>query len=436
MLGPSLILSGSAAAGAQFKFQTRSARTALRWLRNRSLGFSRVCIDPGSWDEDFLTLVYEARLHRPVTPIFILGNDDGLNSSDLQRLGVSGRLQSHELVFEPARENQPLSQSISLHDEGEYVGIPVADFLGLESLGLDLFLKSPAGKWVLLYSANEMGLGERVRTYWNRGLNVLYISKHAFQRQLDAIKMFGNLLPQSVTGSGILKTAQTLRSISRVLEGVRSLEQADQSAWDSVGNSIARLHRFWDSGPWANPDTILRNAPLLDHSLSVLVISLLVGRELGFESQESLVKLGLAAAFHDIGLLDLGCPVPSEERVPEADFTFTPAQRQTFLDHPATGAAWISQHFRGEQIVAQSVALHHWRRDDSGFYARGKQPVLEAPRMAEILGIAEMATFELLRTPFGAQAGWSNRLADKLANHFSTPVLEGLRGAFEPQITL
>lgn len=436
MLGPSLILSTQTPVAASFKFQTRSGRTALRWIRNRSLGFSRICIDPHAWDEDFLTLVYEAKLHRPVTPIYILGNGDGLAPQDFERLGIQGRLRHEALTFDPNRESQPLSQSFSLTDEGEYIGVPVSEFLEVDQLGLDIFLKSPTGKWVLLAQAYESGLSERVRAYWNKGLRVLYLQKQSFKRQLDAIRMFGTLLPSASTGSGVLKTAQSLRSVSRIVEEIRAIEQVDQSAWDSVAQSVARLHQFWDSGPWADTQSVLKNAPLLDHSMAVLVLSQILGRELGFESQENSVKLGLAAAFHDIGLLDLGFPVPSEEKVPSADFTFTPKQRETFLNHPKKAAEWIGDQFPKDRIVSQAVALHHWRRDDSGFYTRGSQPILEAPRMAEILGVAELAAFELLRSPFGTHGGWAAGLAEKLTDQFSAPVLLALRSAFEPQIRI
>ncbi len=430
MLGPSLVLSTTnPAASETSRFQTRSAKTAIRWIRNRSLGFSKLLIDPTSWDEDFLTLLLESRRHRPVTPIWILGSADGFSASDLARLGIQGRLPQipEELRKEP--QGQPLSQSVSLIEDGEYLGIPVLDFLDLDQAHLDIFIKSPQGKWLLLAQAGEPGIGSRVQNYWSRGLKHLYVHRDSYARQLTSIEMFRNLLTSTSKGSSILKSARAIRDTSRILEGLRSMEQITQDTWDSVAGSLALIHRHWAEGPWADPRTALQNASLLDHSLSVLVLSLLVGRKLGFESEENTIRLGLAAAFHDIGLLGLEFAVPGEESLAALS---KPAQRQRFADHPAIAADWIRQNIRGESIVAQAVALHHWRRDDSGFYQKGTQPVLEAPRMAEILGIAESASFELLKFPVsgGRTGAWSERLASKVADQYSAAVVEGAGSAF------
>jgi hypothetical protein len=436
MLGPSLIVSSPSSLQAKLPFQTHSGKTATRWLRNRSLGFSKICIDPSGWDEDLLTLLYEARLHRPVTPVYLLGNSDGLSPSDFHRLGITGRLDASKLATETSQSLQPLSQGSSLREEGDYLGIPVADFLELESLGLDIFIKSPQGKWVLMAHAGEPGIGERIRTYWSRGLSMLYIQRQSLRRQLDAIRMFSALLPTAATGSGVLKTAQALRHASRVLEGIRSIEQVDQEAWAAIGQSVERLHRVWDAGPWSDPQHVLQNTALLDHSLSVMVLSQLLGRELGFKSEENAIRLGLASAFHDIGLLDLGIPLPSEENPQALDPLLNATQRQLFLDHPARGAQWIHDHFEGESVVAQAIALHHWRRDGSGFYSKEAGEVMDAPRLAEVIGLSELAAYELLKSPVGTPSSWAANLADRLENQFSAPVLEALRHLFERRIRI
>jgi hypothetical protein len=337
-----------------------------------------------------------------------------------------------ELQQSPA--GQPLSQSISLTEEGQYLGVPVADFLDLDQIHLDIFIKSPNGKFLLLAPAGEPGIGSRVQNYWSRGLQFLYVSRDAYGRQLTSIELFKNLLPASTKGSSTLKTARAIRDVSKVIEGLRSMEQVSQDAWDSVSNSLALLHRHWAEGPWANPTTALQNATLLDHSLSVLVMALMIGRHQGFESEENTIRLGLAAAFHDIGLLDLGFSIPNEEN---PSLLTNGTQKSRFLDHPSVGANWIRDRFRGEEIVAQAVALHHWRRDDSGFYQKGAQPVLDAPRLAEIIGMAECASNDLLKSPFGTSAihadPWARRLVSRIEDQFSGQAIDGFLQAFAPR---
>lgn len=425
MLGPSLILSTEISAPSESsRFQTRSGKTAIRWIRNRSLGFSKLLIDPASWDEDFLTLLLEARRHRPVTPIWLIGSRDGLNASDFARLGIQGRLPSipDELKGQP--QSQPLSQSATLIEDGEYLGIPVVDFLDLDQAHLDIFIKSPQGKWLLLAQAGEPGIGSRVQNYWSRGLRHLFVQRDAYARQLTSIELFRNLLSTTSQGPSILKPALAIRDTSKIIESLRSMEEVTQGAWEQVADSLTLIHRQWAVGPWANPQTALQSASLLDHSVSVLVLSLLIGRSLGFESEENTVRLGLAAAFHDIGLLGLEFTVPGGESL---SALASPAERQRFAEHPTVAAEWIRDHIGADTIISQAVALHHWRRDDSGFYQKSAQPVLEAPRMAEIIGLAETAAFDLLKFPVtgGRSRVWRDRLASRVEDQFSTAVVEG-----------
>lgn len=438
MIGPTLVVSPQAATQpntTEAKFRTPSGRTALRWLRNRSLGFSKILIEPGIWDEDFASLILEARKFRPITPIWILGHEDGLSELELARLGVTGRVPRTLQINDADKQSQPLSQSVSLLDDGEYLGIPLADFLDLDQVQFDIYLKTPQGKWACIALAGETGLGSRIQTYWSRGLGYLYIQKAAFQRQLDAIHMFGSLLPTSANGSGILRTARAISDSTKVLQSLKSMEQIAQETWDSVSESILLINRSWNEGPWNDPRTALRNAALLDHSVSVLVIALILGREMGFTSPESSLKLGLAAAFHDIGLLGHEGNLPPNEQKDAAE-QLSARQKEFFLSHPARGAEWINQNFRNESLVAQAVALHHWRRDGSGFYERGSQPVIDAPRIAEIVGISEELSYQFLKFPFGIHGARLEGVIQSVSDRFSTAVMAGTRDALMPAIRI
>jgi len=421
MIGPALVLDSTLKS--RIPFRTRSGRNALRWIRNRALSFSEILLDGEVWDEDVTALLVDAVTHRPVTPVRVISsaNAPGFRQR-LEALGISVLSSAVVPPRAQGQDAQPgFASSLSLLDDGEYLGVPTVDFLGVSSCPWDVYFKSPLGKWVLLVRSGDSSLAERVGSYWQKGLQHLYIRRQSHQDRIAGIRLFGEALRHDPEMPPKLRLAQVVRGISRRLESLQSLEQVEQETWSATSRDLAALHGLWPQGPWNDPAEVLARAALLDHSTSVMVLALMVGRALGFDSQALVVRLGLAAAFHDIGLL--GMPLKPGQVFDERDPSrWTPEMRAFFDAHPSRGANWVLQHLRADGIVGQAIALHHWRRNQKDAFGLGDG----VPRVVEIIAIAEELDAEIRQESFSFEPGWIAGFRSRVADQFSAPVLESL----------
>jgi hypothetical protein len=408
MIGPALVLDSTLKS--RVAFRTRSGKNALRWISNRALLFSEIILDGQVWDEDLSALLLEAVRHRPITPLRVAvpGASPALRST----FGALGcQLIPSAVDSRPPIEMQSgLASALSLQEEGEYLGIPVPEFLGVESTPYDVYFKSPLGKWVLLFRAGEPSLSERISSYWQKGLQVLYIRRQAQEYRLADIQAFSNRFSSDPVIPAKLKTAHLVRSVSRRLESLRKLEQVDSECWNSVARAVTEIGSTWTRESWGDSENVLWNATLLDHGSSVMVIALMLGRALGFETPALATRLGLAAAFHDIGLL--GATVPLVQSF--------------FESHASRGAEWVLHRLHADGLVGQAISLHHWRRNqrDAFGFSDG------VPRMVEILGLAEELDAEIRKEAFAFDRGWLARFRGQVADQFSVPVLDGLEQTF------
>ncbi|MGE3960895.1 MAG: HD-GYP domain-containing protein [Dehalococcoidia bacterium] len=103
---------------------------------------------------------------------------------------------------------------------------------------------------------------------------------------------------------------------------------------------------------------------LFGHSVGVAALSIRIAAELGF-SHGDLVWTGMAAVFHDVGLL----MVPEEVRR-SAPATRTPGQQRRYEDHTILGEALLRP-FEKRGPALPVVAGQHHEHQSGGGYPRG-----------------------------------------------------------------
>ncbi len=411
-------------------FRTRSGKGASRWISNRSLAFSQIRLDGRVWDEDLGTLLLETIRLRPVTPVLVSVPGMGPEfRKRLEALGVGVALDAAAAEGGGHSGEQHLQPGFaapqSLAEEGEYLGIPVLDFLGVERVSFDLFFKSPLGKFVLLSRAGESGLADRVSGYWQKGLQYLYVRRQDQDLRTSQLERLIAGLSTDPAAPGMLRATRAVRSISRRLESLQRMEEVDLGLWNFVAGELAGLFETWSQGPWRDAETALWNATLLDHSTAVLVIALMLGRHLDFATPATATRLGLAAVFHDVGLL--GMPLaPGRVFHEDRPQEWSPEMRQWHEDHAARGADWVLHQLHADGLVGQAIALHHWRRDRREAFG-GASGV---PRLVEVIGLAEELNSEILSEGFTFSSGWLERFHSRVSDRFSAVVLDALPKTF------
>jgi len=367
MKGEALVLD-AALETLRISFSTRSGKVALRWLKNRALSFPEILLDGTVWDEDLVTLLYHAKKYRPVTPIWLLFPRNGIPETTLRQLGITG-VKPHEAQPRDPRPMKSELVPLELRPEGEFLGVPVTDFLDVKTSPCDVYFKTPTEKFIAIIRKGEEGVAEKAFRYSQKGLSYLYIDRASHEAQLQRIVDFGKLLYSRDDLPAGMRTAHLIRQIGRRLENLNSMNQVDQRLWAETSKDLASIHSLWNAGPWSDPESVLWNASVLDHSSTVLVISLMLGRQLGFSTEANFVRLGLAAAFHDIGLL--GAPTSLVGRMSQEGFDEARSvadlgivAEEFLISHAERGAEWVDQKLGADTLVTQAIQLHHWRQDD------------------------------------------------------------------------
>ena len=129
------------------------------------------------------------------------------------------------------------------------------------------------------------------------------------------------------------------------------------------------------------------------HPLNVAVISLLMGRALGW-SEGDMLDLGVGAMLHDIGKLDL------PERVRQKGEHFSSSEVRAYEDHVARGVAQAARMglATGATLV---IAQHHEHADGTGFPQRiGAERMTPAARVVALVNRYD----KLCNPPLGQRA--------------------------------
>jgi len=329
---------------------------------------------------------------------------------------------------------------LELRPEGEFLGVPVTDFLDVKTSPCDVYFKTPTEKFIAIIRKGEEGVAEKAFRYSQKGLSYLYIDRASHEAQLQRIVDFGKLLYSRDDLPAGMRTAHLIRQIGRRLENLNSMNQVDQRLWAETSKDLASIHSLWNAGPWSDPESVLWNASVLDHSSTVLVISLMLGRQLGFSTEANFVRLGLAAAFHDIGLL--GAPTSLVGRMSQEGFDEARSvadlgivAEEFLISHAERGAEWVDQKLGADTLVTQAIQLHHWRQDDRLSplvpNADGKAGPKSVPRIVEIIGIAEELGLTIKNDRFAYPQGWVSQFRQTCSDQFSFAVLDALPKAFE-----
>lgn len=153
----------------------------------------------------------------------------------------------------------------------------------------------------------------------------------------EALQVLGYFLPADIVGEGMGEAGERYSIVASALEKVIKDKQ--------VGNIYLDLRTTDD-------DT-------LDHSISVCVLSLILGAVLRMP-EDRLLLLGKAAMVHDIGKM----AIPKDILAKREDRT--PQETQVFQEHTKEGYRILRE--RGFDVAIARVALyHHERWDGSGY---------------------------------------------------------------------
>jgi len=122
------------------------------------------------------------------------------------------------------------------------------------------------------------------------------------------------------------------------------------------------------------------------HSVNVCILSIALGRNLGF-MREELMALGVGALLHDLGKILL------PESLVNKPGLYTAAERVKVQEHPSLGADFVSESADVKLESIYVVSQHHERHDGSGYqWNLRKDEIHRFARMAGVTDIYDAMT--------------------------------------------
>ena len=251
-------------------------------------------------------------------------------------------------------------------------------------LPFDVYIERFPGKFTKLYHKGDECDQEQLINFEAKSVQVMFIredDKVVYATHLAAI------LDDAIDYPGKLTDTDVVEIVARGLEITfeQILEQDDEMgenmrwAKSQVRGSLSLITKDL-SGAMEIYRTLQQDFDLAKHSYMVMLFSLILAREVGYENEKKLLQIGLGALFHDLG----------QTRIDEELFRrtkLTPKEWDAVKDHPELGIK-ILDHCKGVTTEIRQIVLHtHEQINGRGYPNRLANSQIYPP--AKIVAIAD-----------------------------------------------
>ncbi|MBF0297254.1 MAG: HD domain-containing protein [Oligoflexia bacterium] len=264
---------------------------------------------------------------------------------------------------------QSLTLQVSTHkDESLYRKIGIKRFLRMNSVSSEVYLKLGEEKFVKVINDNEPYDTERISKYINKGVSYLYILK----TQIDSFTSnYSKLLKSSLVKANIplnerLEIQGDLLHLAQERAKIVGIDKEVIENMTIATNSVVNtVYQNYDL--FTLLSTMMKKQDyLVEHSLTTALIAGNLATELGWETETTLQKLGLASMLHDV-YLDKEHLAAISNKNTTAFNMLTDEEKEKILTHPFNTASHIDQSPNVLPDVSSIVFAHHEQPDGNGF---------------------------------------------------------------------
>jgi hypothetical protein len=244
----------------------------------------------------------------------------------------------------------------------QYVSIKIEDVIHSKKAPYDYFVKINDTKYVRIAKEGNTVAVQILHNIQAKGVQIVYAKREDYAKYLDvrtqtAVNM---KVPKDVKMKFLTKTSELIMdqiytdgvskemlfSSKQVLDSSMSLALED----DNMFNLISMLNDIDQS--------------VYRHSLAVSIYSVLIAKQLNWETESTIFKLSLGAIFSDIGLRAI-----NPEILKKSHTFLSEEESIEYQRHPILGADMMRGVLPGDDII-DIIMQHHENCDGSG-YPRG-----------------------------------------------------------------
>jgi HD-GYP domain-containing protein (c-di-GMP phosphodiesterase class II) len=294
-----------------------------------------------------------------------------------------------------------------------------------KELKFDLYVQRSPGSFTKIFKTGDQLDWERVVSYLKKGISYFYCTEEEYQIYAQYVERLGEQLSNpnnKMTSKEAVKLLKELAqyTMHEMCMKMNVTERAVSNAGNVIAGCIDNLGK--DPSSTMKIIQLMSMQPyIMKHSIMVSLLSVLLGKETGIESDTNLKIIGMGGFLHDVGVGQLDFD-PEDERV------LTPEQRKEVGRHPELGKQMLDgvKNLRTETL--QIVLQHHEQPNGHGYPNGMRDAEIYPP--AKIVAIcdtfAAMVTKRTYRDAFSPAEAIS-RMRDNIGK-FDKRVLETFAG--------
>lgn len=386
--------------------------------------FNCIFIDPEISEGAGVSLIRNCHSYQAAVPIYLILDDlKKLGEAITEKnIGIQGLLKGPaEMVaiakiiengmkqfdFQKAIDaNKAIKDPEEDSSDGTLVGIKAANFLSGSKSFFDVFVRLSKTKFVKILDAGEGFEPGRLNRYMDKGLEYLYIKKDAQKFYLEFCdKLTANIIKSNKISAAV-KISQTLNQGHEVAGFLQKngLDAESLAYATNYSNNVTALIK----NVGENDKTLkafMQNIASFEHCAGTAMLAGLLARKMGYEGNEIITVLGVAATLHDIGLYKITNVYDNFD--PEHDYYdedeiehelknkgIAESRRRMILkaysEHPVRGAEIVSKISGIDKLVAPLISQHHERINGTGFPGLVKSQMLNP--LSQIIGVSDEFT--------------------------------------------
>jgi putative nucleotidyltransferase with HDIG domain len=238
----------------------------------------------------------------------------------------------------------------------EFCKLPIEDFIAEKETDYGIYIRMSKTKYIKIAHKGGKLHEDKIKTFREKGVTHLYIRQEDFSKLIG----FTLLVSKAVSASGQVESGKKMRFMQYTGEMI--MQQAYVSGTDEAMFKNAKdflttsMNIMTEDEETYTLLNMLSNHTdyLYAHSLGVSMVSVMVAKQLGWQSPQTLFKLAFAGLFHDIGKKEIPADLLQKPRS-----TLTQQERALLETHTTRGMEILQSLKTASTEVIQVAYEHH-----------------------------------------------------------------------------
>lgn len=261
---------------------------------------------------------------------------------------ILGDLKPNDLEVSPFKNPADLDK--------EFCKLPLEDFVAEKEMEYGIYIRVSAAKYIKISHKGGKLSEEKIKLFKEKGVSHLYIRQEDFSKLVG----FTLLVSKAVSSSGQVEQAKKMRFMQYTGEMI--MQQAYVAGTDEALFRNAKDFLVTSMDVLTEDEETYTLLHLLSnhtdhlyaHSLGVSMFSVMIAKQLGWQSPQTLFKLAFAGLFHDIGKKEIPVEVLEKPRS-----TLTQQERALLETHTTRGLEILQSLKTAPTEVIQVAYEHH-----------------------------------------------------------------------------